>query len=67
MANNFRDFVEAELKEILDSMDEECRNDPQLCRQVALEWIEKNAKLFRMRWNMRSADQKCNQTSVFEG
>ncbi len=51
MANAFREFVEAEVNEIMSSMDERCRKDPDLCRKVAIEWIEKNAEVFRKQWN----------------
>ncbi len=51
MADAFREFVEAELHEIMDSMDERSRKDPERCRRVAIEWIEKNAKIFREQWD----------------
>ncbi len=51
MADAFREYVEAELQEIMNSMDERCRKDPDRCRQVAIEWIEKNAKVFREQWD----------------
>ncbi len=52
MTDAFTEFVQAEVRAILDSMNEECRNDPVLCRRVALEWIEKNAEEFRRKWDL---------------
>ena len=58
MSDSFRDYIEAEIDEILNSMDEQCRQDPELCRKSAIEWIEKNAEFFRKRWNERKKLQK---------
>lgn len=49
----FREYIEAELDEMLDSMDERCRQDPELCRKSAIEWIEKNAECFRNHWDKK--------------
>ena len=53
MDDPFKEFLEAELHEIMDSMDERCRKDPELCCRIAIEWIEKNAKMFREEWNRK--------------
>lgn len=53
MSDHFRQFIEAETREILDSMDEDCRCNPDRCRARAIEWIEKNAEFFREQWNLR--------------
>lgn len=58
MVDAFKEFVEAELREIMASMDEQCRQDPEMCRKVAIEWIEKNAKLFRDQWNLKNKLQQ---------
>lgn len=60
MSDSFEKFMDAEIKEILNSMDEQCRKDPESCKKVAIEWIEKNAERFRQRWN---AKNKNNLTS----
>lgn len=57
MSDAFTEFVQAEVRAILDSMNEECRNDPVLCRRVALEWIEKNAEEFRRQWDRSHLSQ----------
>ncbi len=54
MSESFSEFVQAELQEIMNSMDERCRKDPELCCRVAMEWIEKNAKMFREEWNKKN-------------
>ena len=50
MNDNFREFVEAEIKEILASIDEKSRQDPKLCSKRAIKWIEENAGKFREQW-----------------
>lgn len=51
MSDSFEKFMEAEINEILNSMNEQCRSDPESCRKIAIEWIENNAKNFRQKWN----------------
>ena len=58
MSDSFRNYIEAEIDEIMNSMDERCRRDPELCRKSAIEWIEKNAEFFRKQWNERKKLQK---------
>ena len=58
MSDPFREYIEAEINEIMSSMDERCRQDPELCRKSAIEWIEKNAEFFRKQWNERKKLQK---------
>ena len=58
MSDPFREYVEAEINEIMSSMDERCRHDPELCRKSAIEWIEKNAEYFRKQWSERKILQK---------
>ena len=53
MPDPFREYIEAEVDEIMNSMDERCRQDPDLCRKNAIEWIEKNAEFFRRQWNKK--------------
>lgn len=53
MPDSFKEFVEAEVNEIMSSMDEMCLQDPELRRRVAIEWIEKNAEGFREQWNRK--------------
>ena len=53
MSDPFREFIEAEIDEIRSSMDERCRQDPELCSKKSIEWIEKNAEFFRKQWNER--------------
>ncbi len=53
MSDSFKEFVEAEVCEILNSMDEKCRRNPELNRISAIEWIEKNAENFRKEWNLK--------------
>jgi hypothetical protein len=50
MSENFKEFVKAEIREILASMNEKYRNDPKLCSKKAIEWIEENAEKFREQW-----------------
>lgn len=50
MDNGFKEFLAAEVNEIMNSMDDVCRQDPELCRRMAFEWIEKNADMFRKKW-----------------
>lgn len=51
MSTSFEDFLNAEVNEILRSMDDECRCDPIQRRQKALVWIEENADSFRKSWD----------------
>jgi hypothetical protein len=51
MSEQFHEFMAAEVNEILQSMDDECRRDPERLRQNAMVWIENNAAGFRNRWN----------------
>jgi hypothetical protein len=53
MSDPFREYIEAEIHEIMCSMDEECRRNPELCRTNAIEWIEKNAEYFREQWDLK--------------
>lgn len=53
MSCSFRDFVQEEIQAIMDSMSEECRNDPVLMGKTALEWVEQNAEEFRNMWNQK--------------
>jgi DNA-binding transcriptional MerR regulator len=50
MRERFRRFIEDEIGEILRSMDEECRLDPQRRSRAAMEWIALHAKAFREEW-----------------
>ena len=59
MSDPFREYIEAEVDEIMSSMDERCRQDPELCSKNAIEWIEKNAEFFRKQWNERKKITKC--------
>ena len=58
MSENFEEFVKAEIREILASMDENCLNDPKLCSKKAIEWIEENAKKFREQWYLKREMQR---------
>ena len=58
MSDGFKEFVEAEVKEILASMEEKCRQDPKVCSKKAIEWIEYNAKKFREQWCLKKKVQK---------
>jgi hypothetical protein len=51
MNEKFYEFMTAEVNEILASMDDECRQNPELLRQRAIYWIEQNAAGFREQWN----------------
>ena len=53
MSDSFKKFVTDEINAIMESMDECCKNDPILCEKVALEWIDKNAKKFRIDWDKK--------------
>jgi hypothetical protein len=55
MAETFRRFIEAEIEEILNSMDDDCRLDPQRCSCAAMEWISHHAKAFREEWERKHA------------
>lgn len=57
MSDAFTEFVQAEVRAILDSMNEECKSDPVMRRRVALEWIEKNAEEFRRQWDRTHLSQ----------
>jgi hypothetical protein len=56
MADFFRDFIEAEVHSMLEEMGDDCRNDPLLRREKALDWIERNAADFRINWDKRHAE-----------
>ena len=50
MEDGFKEFLSAEVNEIMNSMDEACRRDPELCRRMTFDWIERNADVFRKKW-----------------
>ncbi|MBD3420987.1 MAG: hypothetical protein GF398_12780 [Chitinivibrionales bacterium] len=56
MPNAFKEFLEAEIGEMLASMDEGSRQDPELRVHKAIEWIDRNAARFREEW-MRAHPQ----------
>lgn len=58
MSNDFREFVEAEVKEILSSMDEKSRKNPKLRGEKAIQWIDENAEKFREQWCMNKKNIK---------
>ncbi len=58
MSDGFKEFVKAEVEEILASMDEECRKDPKQCSEKAIQWIEENAKEFRKQWSTKKNIKK---------
>jgi len=51
MEDGFKEFLAAEVNEIMSSMDDVCRQNPELCRRLTFDWIEKNAEVFRSKWN----------------
>jgi hypothetical protein len=51
MVGNFKDYVKAQADEILRSVKDEVRCDPDRLRREAIAWIEKNAEAFRKRWD----------------
>ncbi|MBD3314369.1 MAG: hypothetical protein GF344_01165 [Chitinivibrionales bacterium] len=51
VTDTFHRFIEAEINEIMRSMDDESRLDPNLCSRAAMEWISRHAKAFREKWN----------------
>ena len=60
MDDGFKEFLSAEVNEIMNSMDDVCRRDPELCRRMAFEWIEKNADVFRKKWcAKREIEKEC--------
>ncbi len=52
----FRRFVEAEVAEMLWSMDVGCRAGSRSAQLKAIEWIEKNAVDFRRHWASRGGE-----------
>ncbi|MFW5959500.1 MAG: hypothetical protein ACOCSE_00100 [Chitinivibrionales bacterium] len=48
--SDLKQYIEAEIKEILNSMDEKSRQDPELIRLSAMKWIKNNAENFRREW-----------------
>ncbi len=48
--SDLKQYIEAEIKEILSSMDERSRQDPELIRLNAMKWIKNNAENFRREW-----------------
>ncbi len=55
MGGNFKDYIEAQASEILRSVDDDVKCDPDRFRQEAIAWIEKNAEGFRQRWEQDRA------------
>jgi hypothetical protein len=55
MITDFKAYIEAEAREILDSIESDVRNDPERFRREVIEWIDKNAEQFRRRWEKRYA------------
>lgn len=49
--NEMREYMMAELKAMLGTMDEKCRCNQDECNRSALVWIENNAAAFREQWN----------------
>lgn len=52
-----REYIMAELKTMLATMDERCRSDKEESNRSALLWIEKNATAFREQWNSEKRQQ----------
>ena len=46
----FKAYIEDEIHVMLQAMDDRVRTDPDLRREKALEWIQKNAATFRKNW-----------------
>jgi hypothetical protein len=57
--NEMREYLMAELKAMLGTMDEKCRCNRDECNRSALVWIENNAAAFREQWNR----EKCHHIS----
>jgi hypothetical protein len=55
MIADFKNYIEAEAKEILMAIDEEALRDPDCFRTQAIAWIEKNAEGFRRKWEQQAA------------
>ena len=49
--NEMREYLMAELKAMLGTMDQKCRCNRDECNRSALVWIENNAAAFREQWN----------------
>ena len=48
--SNLKRYIQAEIKEIMNSMDEKSRKDPELVKKSAINWIRSNAERFRREW-----------------
>ena len=51
MADQLREYLDAEIRTIIGAMDESSLCDPELLQRRTLEWIEQNAEHFREHWN----------------
>ena len=57
MSDSMKEFLDAEIREIVGTMDEISLCDPELLQQRTLEWIEKNAEHFRNHWDRKNMAQ----------
>lgn len=61
MHETFKDYVEAEVTEMLRSMDEKTRCNERKRRLSALAWVRKNAEMFRKKWEDRTGQRMESQ------
>ncbi len=64
MGDCFKEFLDAEIKEILASMDSRCRENPKLCSELAMKWIEEHAEEFRKKWFSQKLAKKSKENIV---
>ena len=57
MNESMKEFLDAEIREIIGAMDETSLCDPELLQLRTLEWIEKNAEQFRTHWDRKNMIQ----------
>ena len=50
MPETFKEFIETEIRVMLDEMDESVRGDIQQRRTWELDWVAKHTAEFRTRW-----------------
>ena len=56
MDDTFKEYVSAEVAQMCREMKETQLCDPQLRRKFAMEWVEKNAVKFRLKWQQKHSD-----------
>ena len=56
MEDSFKEYVCAEVAQMCKEMNDTQLCDPQQRRKFAIEWVEKNAVKFRLKWQQKHSE-----------